>query len=67
MSDAFQVIAALAGAAFALVVCGMAFAFGAAIVCRWLNWAPINTTINIFNPDHSPHKAAAELQEKPDE
>lgn len=32
---------------------GATFALGVALVCRWLKWAPVNTTINIYNPPGS--------------
>jgi hypothetical protein len=35
-----------------LTVCfgaGAAFTLGAAVVCRWMQWAPINFTANIHN------------------
>lgn len=47
--DFVQAFLALAGACFAAAMIGGSFVFGVACVCRWLEWAPINTTININN------------------
>jgi hypothetical protein len=49
MDNAFQAFLVLIGAAFSLMVCGAALTFGVATVCRWMAWAPVNTTININN------------------
>jgi len=49
VAETFHAILVLAGAAFAAMVCGGALAFGVATVCRWMEWAPVNTTINIYN------------------
>lgn len=49
MSDAIQALSVLIGVAFSLMVCGGALTFGVATICRWMAWAPINTTININN------------------
>ncbi len=49
MADSIHTFLVLAGAAFSLMVCAGAITFGVASVSRWMNWAPINTTINIHN------------------
>jgi hypothetical protein len=49
MSDAFHAFFVLAGACFAAMCIGGSFAFGVASVCRWMKWAPLNTTINVNN------------------
>lgn len=49
MTNPIEAFLVLVGVAFSLMVCGGALTFGVATVCRWMVWAPINTTININN------------------
>lgn len=49
MSDPIQAILVLAGACFVAMSIGGSFVFGVASVCRWMKWAPVNTTVNIYN------------------
>lgn len=49
MAETAHALLVLIGAAFASMVCGGALAFGIATVCRWMEWAPVNTTVNIYN------------------
>jgi hypothetical protein len=51
MTDMFHAMFVLIGACFAACTIGASFIFGVATVCRWMSWAPINTTININNYD----------------
>jgi|HubBroStandDraft_6_1064221.scaffolds.fasta_scaffold00050_79 hypothetical protein len=48
MSDLAQAFFALIGLVIAVGCCGGSFAFGACLVCRWMEWSPVNTTINVF-------------------
>lgn len=48
MSESLNALWVLIGAAFALMICGGAFALGVASVCRWMRWAPVNTTVNVY-------------------
>lgn len=47
MSDPFQAVLILAGAVFAIGCCTAGMMFAACLVCRWMNWAPVNLTINL--------------------
>lgn len=49
MPDFVQTILVTIGFLFLVGGSGAAFAFGVATVCRWMAWAPINTTVNIHN------------------
>jgi UPF0716 family protein affecting phage T7 exclusion len=42
------------GLAFMVGLCAASAALGAALVCRWLKWAPINITINVNNYGEPP-------------
>lgn len=59
MDDSLHAIFVLAGLAFSTMVCGAALTFGIASVCRWMNWAPVNTTV-IINYHHA-QKTESEL------
>ncbi|WP_156380765.1 hypothetical protein [Pseudolabrys sp. Root1462] len=50
MTDALTLVV---GTFMAVVAGAMAFTFGAAIVCRWLKWAPVNINVTI-NPSEEP-------------
>lgn len=47
MADPVQALLMLSGLAFVCLCCGAAFAFGACLVCRQMNWAPVNLTVNL--------------------
>lgn len=49
MSDILHGALVLIGACLTLALFGGSFIFGVAFVCRWMEWAPINTTIHINN------------------
>jgi hypothetical protein len=50
VSESIHAISALAGLCFTAMAIGASFTFGAAMVGRWLKWAPINTTVNVYGP-----------------
>lgn len=33
--------------AYVACLCGAGFMLGAATICKWLNWAPVNVTVNL--------------------
>lgn len=39
---------------------GALFATGFALACRWLEWAPVNITVNIHHRGDSPPRSAGE-------
>lgn len=47
MNNPFEAILILLGACTVAGAIGASFIFGVAMVCRWLEWAPVNTTVNI--------------------
>jgi hypothetical protein len=47
MTDPVQAILMLAGICFAAMAIGGSFVFGVATVCRWMAWAPVNTSIDV--------------------
>jgi hypothetical protein len=47
MPDFAQAILVTVGFCFIVGCSGAAFAFGVAIVCRWMAWAPINIIVNV--------------------
>jgi hypothetical protein len=49
MADPIEALLILAGACVSSAAIGASFVFGVAMVCRWLEWAPVNTTVNIYN------------------
>jgi len=49
MEDVFRAILCLIGLCFTVGCSAAAFAIGWAVVGRWLEWAPINMTVNIHN------------------
>jgi hypothetical protein len=49
MTDTVQAVLTLAGACFVAMSIGGSFVFGIATVCRWMQWAPVNTVVNIYH------------------
>jgi len=47
MADPVQAVLVLIGACVAAAAIGGSFVFGVALVCRYLEWAPINTRVDI--------------------
>ena len=47
MANPVEALLILAGACVSSAAIGASFIFGVAMVCRWLEWAPVNTTVNI--------------------
>lgn len=47
MANPVEALLVLAGACFAAGAIGASFVFGIALVCRWMAWAPVNTTVHI--------------------
>jgi len=47
MSNPFEALLILIGACFSAGCLGASFAFGAAMVCRHMKWAPVDLTVNI--------------------
>lgn len=49
MMDEFtKALLAFVGLGITMGIAGVVFAFGCAVICRWLGWAPVNTTVNII-------------------
>jgi UPF0716 family protein affecting phage T7 exclusion len=42
------------GLVFMVGLCAASAVLGAALVCRWLKWAPLNITINVNNYGEPP-------------
>lgn len=53
MSDPVQAILVLTGICFAAMAIGGSFVFGVATVCRWMEWAPVNTRIDVHYHERS--------------
>jgi hypothetical protein len=47
MANPVEALLILIGACFAAGAVGASFIFGVALVCRWMGWAPVNTTVHI--------------------
>jgi len=52
MVNPVEAVLILIGACFSAGAIGASFVFGIALVCRWLEWAPVNTNIIINNNRH---------------
>jgi hypothetical protein len=61
MDDFLQSLAAATRLAVVIGGSGSVFAFGAAVICRWLKWAPINITVNL---SHSCQRDEAQVTEE---
>lgn len=48
MNNPIEAILILLGACTVAAAVGASFVFGVAMVCRWLEWAPVNTVVNIY-------------------
>ncbi len=53
MNDLTQAIIVAIGVVFWVGLLGAAFAFGFACVCRRMQWAPVNVTVNINKSDEA--------------
>lgn len=49
MTDLATAMFAAIGFIFMVGASGAAFVFGVATVCRWMEWAPLNITVNLNN------------------
>lgn len=49
MADPVQAILVLVGAVFAVGCCAAGLTFAVAMVCRWLEWSPVNITVNYID------------------
>lgn len=47
MDDPIKALMALVGLSFTFACAGAAFVFGAALVSKWMSWAPVNVTVNL--------------------
>lgn len=57
MTGSLNAILIVTGWAFFIGASGAFFALGFIIVCRWLDWSPVNTKVilnNYFHEDHRP-------------
>jgi len=52
MANPVETILILVGACFSAGAIGASFTLGVALVCRWLEWAPVNTKV-IINNNHA--------------
>ena len=50
MANPVEALLMLTGACFVVGSLGASFTLGVALVCRWLEWAPVNTKV-IINMD----------------
>ena len=60
MANPVEAVLILAGACFSAGAIGASFALGVALVCRWLEWTPVNTKV-IINNNHATCDECGEL------
>lgn len=46
--DTINHLMAFVGFAAMVGVCGATLTAGSAIVCRWMNWSPINISVKVY-------------------
>lgn len=44
-----EAILILVGAVFAVSCCFAGIAFAVCLVCRWMEWSPVNLTVNLYD------------------